>query len=237
MLFYLDCICCLHEKCDKIKATCFFNKQYNSTVLFLLCKLVNSIAESKSAASFTDPYAIGAWRAQLQLWERRITPAVRIREADKERQWLRGSCTQQVSNYIMSVLNILLQLSSFNLYQQRSCPLCTEWYPKSRFSWSQWPDLHVSLIRVSCQKQDRFCVTDYSRRPSRIQDKTYSCHTKLTLAFNLYLQSQQHIIGNILRWKNMLPKLWIFIYNAPVLFCCSINCVYNEYKVWSQLTA
>lgn len=145
------------------------------------CKLVNSIAESKYAASFTDTYAIGAWRAQLQLWACRITPAVWIREADKGRQWLRGSCTQQVSNYIMSVLNILLQLSSSSLCQQRSCPLCLEWYPKSRLSWSQRPDLHVALIRVSCQRQKRCYVTEYSRQPNRIQAKTHSCHVTLIL--------------------------------------------------------
>lgn len=116
------------------------------------------------------------WRAQLQLWVCRITPAAWIREADKERQWLRGSCTQQVSNYIMSVLNILLQLSSFSLYQQRSCPLCSEWYLKSSLSWSQQPDLHVSLIRVSCQRQESSSVTERSRQQNRIQTKIYSCH-------------------------------------------------------------
>lgn len=135
-----------------------------------------------------------------------------IRAAAKERQWLRGSCSQQVSNYIMSVLNILLQQSGFNLHQQRSCPLCTEWYLESGFSWSRWPDLHVSLNRVSCQRQKRFCLTDYSRWPSRIEGTL--CHSILILVLNLYLQSQQHIIGNILRWKNTPPKLWIFIYNA-----------------------
>lgn len=183
------------------------------------CTLVNSIAESKYAASFTDTYAIAAWRAQLQLWVCRITPAVWIREADKERQWLRGSCTQQVSNYIMSVLNILLQLSSFSLYQQRSCPLCLEWYPKSRLSWSQWPDLHVSLIRVSCQRQERFCATEYSRQPNRIQAKTHSCHVILILGWHRprqkYICSAEFILAvttiqvswHTLTWKNMPPKL------------------------------
>lgn len=159
-----------------------------------------------------------------------------IREADKEGQWLRGSCTQQVSNYMMNVLNILLQQSSFNLHQQWSCPLCTEWYLKPIFSSSQWPHLHVSLNRVSYQRQKRFCLTDYSRWPSRIQGTL--CHSILILVLNLYLQSQQHIIGNILRWKNMPPKLWIFIYNAfdccftaaETMYVMNIKCEANQLK-------
>lgn len=86
------------------------------------CKWVNSRAEGRAAASFPDPYAKGAWRAQLQLRACRIPPAAWTGEADKKRQWLRGSCIQQVGNYIKSVFDILLQLSSCIFQQHRSCP-------------------------------------------------------------------------------------------------------------------
>lgn len=86
------------------------------------CKWVNCRAEGRAAASFPDPYATGAWRAELQLRACRTSPPAWTREAGKERQRLRGSCTQQVSNYIMSVFNILLQLSSCSFQQHRSCP-------------------------------------------------------------------------------------------------------------------
>lgn len=144
----------------------------------------------------------------------------------RRRQWLRGSCTQQVSNYIMSVLNILFRLSSFSFYQQRSRPLCFEWYPMSRLSWSQWPDLHVSLIRVSCQRRERFCVTEYCGQPNRIQAKTYSCHSILSLGWHRphqkYVWSAEFILAvttiygrwHTLRWKNVPPELQIFTYNA-----------------------
>lgn len=135
------------------------------------CKWVNCRAEGRAAASFPDPYAIGAWRAQLQLGACRISTTAWTREADKERQWLRGSCTQEVSNYIMSIFNILFQPSSCSFQQHRSCPVCWEGYPKSGISWHQRPDFHrfVCWMRISCQRRGRVWVTDYSRQPNSIQ--------------------------------------------------------------------
>lgn len=169
-------MCSFHEKKESIKTPDSLWKGTAGAQCWFSMQGVNCRAGGRAAASFPDPYATGAWRVQLQLRACRIPLPAPAREADKERQWLRGSCTQQVSNYIMSVVNISLGLSSCSSSSTEQ-PWLLRRGPRAGISWRQRPDSHrfVCLMRNSCQRRGRVWVADYSRQPNRIQAVACSC--------------------------------------------------------------